>query len=324
MASITKSGKRWRAQVKRNGVRRSETFDTKAAAQAWATREEAAIIDAKHGVFPRKTLAEAFERYSREVSPRKKMWREEWLRLQAFQRDFPAIARKRLDELSTPDFAAWRDKRLETVSGASVERDLTIVSHLFSVARDEWKWIAESPLKGLRWPGQNPARTRLPTWREVRAIVRWLGYSTKAPIDTKYRQGAMAYLIACRTAMRLGEVLQLRPDVGAVAEVSHKTQHLTGQKRRIPLSRSARRLIARIPAGGWTISAPSLDAVFRKARDSAGIADLHFHDSRALALTLLARKVDVMTLAKISGHRDVRILANTYYRERPEAIAERL
>ena len=86
--------------------------------------------------------------------------------------------------------------------------------------------------------------------------------------------------------------------------------------------RSAQRLVRRIP--GWTISGPSLDAVFRKARNSLGIADLHFHDSRALALTLLAKRVDLMTLAKISGHRDVRILANTYYRESAEDIAKRL
>ena len=122
--------------------------------------------------------------------------------------------------------------------------------------------------------------------------------------------------------MRAGEVLQLQPGTGAVAEVSHKTERLTGQKRRVPIGRSAQRLMRRIP--GWTISGPSLDAVFRKARNSLGIADLHFHDSRALALTLLAKRVDLMTLAKISGHRDVRILANTYYRESAEDIAKRL
>ena len=42
-------------------------------------------------------------------------------------------------------------------------------------------------------------------------------------------------------------------------------------------------------------------------------ADLHFHDSRREALSRLAKKVDVMTLAKISGHRDIKILLNTYY-----------
>ena len=50
-------------------------------------------------------------------------------------------------------------------------------------------------------------------------------------------------------------------------------------------------------------------------KELAGLADedLHFHDTRREALSRLAKKVDVMTLAKISGHRDIQILLNTYY-----------
>ena len=54
------------------------------------------------------------------------------------------------------------------------------------------------------------------------------------------------------------------------------------------------------------------------------LADLHFHDTRAEALTRLSRKVDVLTLARISGHKDLRILSNVYYRESAAEIAERL
>lgn len=43
-----------------------------------------------------------------------------------------------------------------------------------------------------------------------------------------------------------------------------------------------------------------------------------------LGLTRLSRKVDVMTLAKISGHTDLRILQEVYYREAAEDIAARL
>jgi integrase len=67
-----------------------------------------------------------------------------------------------------------------------------------------------------------------------------------------------------------------------------------------------------------------LDALFRKARNALMIPDLHFHDSRAEALTRLARKVDVMTLARISGHKDLRVLLETYYRESASDIAARL
>jgi hypothetical protein len=63
---------------------------------------------------------------------------------------------------------------------------------------------------------------------------------------------------------------------------------------------------------------------FRKARDKVLIEGLHFPDSRAEALTRRSRKVDVMTLAKISGRKDLSILQNTSYRESAEDIAARL
>jgi len=41
-------------------------------------------------------------------------------------------------------------------------------------------------------------------------------------------------------------------------------------------------------------------------------------------LTHLAKKVDVLTLAKISRHRDLKILMAHYYRETPDQIAARI
>lgn len=54
------------------------------------------------------------------------------------------------------------------------------------------------------------------------------------------------------------------------------------------------------------------------------LPDLHFHDSRATALTHLAKRVPVEVLAKISGHKGIALLVNVYYRESAEDIAKRL
>jgi len=74
----------------------------------------------------------------------------------------------------------------------------------------------------------------------------------------------------------------------------------------------------------FTLTSASLDALFRKAKANTLIQDLHFHDARADALTRFSRKVDVLTLARISGHRDLKILMQHYYRESAEDIAKRL
>jgi integrase len=39
-----------------------------------------------------------------------------------------------------------------------------------------------------------------------------------------------------------------------------------------------------------------------------------FHDARASALTRMSKKLDVLTLARVSGHRNINQLM-TYYRE---------
>jgi integrase len=103
-------------------------------------------------------------------------------------------------------------------------------------------------------------------------------------------------------------------------------EYLTGRPREVPLSRHAVRLLRPVADREkcFSVSSGTLDTIFRKARDKLLIKDLHFHDSRAEALTRLSRKVDVMTLAKISGHKDLRILQQVYYRESAEDIAARL
>lgn len=329
MAYIRKVKGGWRVEIEKLGVRRSATWPTKAEATGWGIKTEAEIMATRRGQFPRKTLADAIRRYQLEVSRTKGGRRVEELRFDAFERDFSDLAGALLTDISTPDLVRWRDKRLQTVSPGTVRREANQLRNLFSVARDEWKWCGESPFVGFRIPADNPARERRVDMLELRRICRWLGYRT-GMVQTKQQEVAFAFLLALRTGMRAGELLSLSDATvdleRRVARVPHKTQHLTGRPREIPLTRQAVRLLR--PMMGrekvFSVSAQSLDALFRKARDNCLVSDLHFHDSRAEALTRLARKVDVLTLARISGHKDVNLLLRVYYRETAEDIAARL
>lgn len=324
MASFRKQAGKWRAEIARRGVRKSQVFATKAEAVNWAAREETAIVDVEAGVFPKRTLAEAIDDYVAKVSVLKAGARMEEMRLASLKRDFPAMCAKILSKITTADIAVWRDERLKHVTKGSVQRELSTISNLFSVARREWKWCGESPTRDLKAPGANPARERLPTQSEVRRLLRGLCYRTDELPTSKTAECGYAYLLALRTGMRAGELLQLSPATvqGNVAVVTHKMQYKTGRPRRVPLSRHAVRLLKGFP--GFTVSSASLDALFRKARDRLLIDDLHFHDARASALTRFSAKVDVLELARISGHKDLRILNEVYYRKSSEDIGRRL
>jgi integrase len=71
------------------------------------------------------------------------------------------------------------------------------------------------------------------------------------------------------------------------------------------------------------VQSQTLDTLFRRARDRAGLAGFTFHDARHTACTRLARKVDVLDLCKIMGW--VRTTqALSYYNPKASDIARRL
>ena len=94
----------------------------------------------------------------------------------------------------------------------------------------------------------------------------------------------------------------------------------TGGRVSVPVTRRAMRVL---PWHG-TVNANEASVLFSKLCRELLIDGLHFHDARASALTWLSRRMDVMTLARISRHRDLKILLNTYYRESSEDIARRI
>lgn len=336
MAYIRKVKGGWRAQVERRGIRDSHTALTKAAAQQWATKREAEILAGAVSPWPRKTLADAIKRYGLEVTASKRGARAEQLRLDAFERGFPELCGKLFAEIGPDDLAAWRDARLAKVTAGSVQRDINILRHLWTVAVKEWRWApSPGPWQGLRMPGNNPPRDRLLGWREVRRIMRRCGYVTGQAPQTGLQGVAWALLVSLRTAMRAGEVMGLtRAAVdlarGVVTLEQHKTAEQVGV-RRVPLTPHGRRVLGVLCAAApgpsdrlICLSPASLDTLFRRAARSALVDGAHFHDARATALTSMSRRMDVLTLARISGHKDLQILLSTYYRESAADIAQRL
>lgn len=324
----------WRAEVVRKGVRTSQTFERKAEAEAWAAKIESDILAGARGAFPSKTLADALDDYELKVSSQKRSGHFEELRFKALKRDFPDLVGKVMHKITTADLAAWRDARLAKVSGSTVVREAHVLRHVWTVAADEWKWCEQpGPWRGLRMPRENKPRTRRVPWAEVKKICRWAGIRYGVAPQTAQGTAAMAFLVALRTAMRAGEVvgLELR-DVDLAKRVvtlrRHKTYEIVGE-RTVPVSRQAARLLKLMIEDAkkhgrellFDTDAERLSANFVKLMRMCGVKGLHFHDSRGEALTLLAKKVDVMRLAKISGHRDINVLLNTYYRETAEQVA---
>lgn len=320
MASVRKlAGGNWRAEVARQGVRKSKVFDSKTAAKEWAAREEYLILHAKE-VQAQGTFSEALDRYAREVSPSKRGARWEIIRIEKLRRD--KLADMKLSDMRASDFADWRDRRLKEVAPASVIREMQIMSAVMSIAVREWGIISASPLSDVRRPKKPPARDRIPNDNDIAA----LRISAGEDLTRATARAFHAFLFALETAMRAGEICGLTwGNLDLKTRVAHLPITKNGHPRDVPLSREAIRLIEALPKADpvFDLTTQQLDVLWRKLRDRAGVTGLTFHDSRAGATTRLARKVDVLTLARITGHRDLRMLS-IYYRETAADLAKRL
>lgn len=320
MASIqkTETGK-YRAQVYKNGVRKSKVLDSRKAAKAWAARQEYEMDNAEE-VNSRLSFGDLLDRYGREVSAKKRGARPEIIRIERLRRD--KLARAAIGDLTTADFADWRDRRLREVKSGSVRRELEQMSAVLTRARKEWGLMSHNPLEGLLWPKDAPPRDRRPTADEIEA----LRISAGEDLTNATARAFHAWLFGIETAMRAGEIAGLRREhVDTARRVAHLPMTKNGTARDVPLSKEAVRLIEVLPPADpiFGLTSDKISVLFVKIRNRAGVKELRFHDSRHEAITRLARKLNVLELARMVGHRDIRQLS-TYYNATAEELAARL
>lgn len=337
MAYFEKRSGGWRAQIRRVGADTisKSGFRTKAEAAEWAAQIEADIIAGRRGAIPNKTFGDLVQRYIEEVTPTKRSARHEAIRLNRIvglgnkrdgsPKDPDKLALVQLQDLRPEHFAEWRDARLKAVSSPSVRRELNTLSSVCTVAVREWRWLRENPVKAIRKPEGKPPRFRTITADELSRILAACGYVAGEPVLTKQATVGAALLFALETAMRAGEICRVT-DSDITGRVLHIPKTKNGSARDIPLSKKALAIIAQMPRGAhgevFDITPASLDRLFRKARDRALVDGLHFHDSRRTALTRLAKKLNVMELARVSGHKDLRILNAVYFSPNIEDLAD--
>jgi integrase len=314
-------------------VRKSATFDTKAAAQAWAVSVEADILSGRSGYrFASRnkvTVANAIDAYMRERAIHKGGARWEILRCRRFieELDFAGML---IEDVMPNHVATWRDQRLEDgVATSTVNREMTLLSAIFQWAKAEKNWIAVNPAHGVRRPKDPPHRQRLIDEEEIAALLAALGYTYGEKPRRASHYVALAFLFAIETGVRAGEALKLKYEF---VDTEKRVARITGGTkngdlwRDIPLSGKALEILELCRNGNeycFPVASGTLDALFRRAREKAGIEDLHFHDSRHQAATNLSRKISVLQLARVLGHRDIKNVM-IYYNEDAADIAKRL
>ena len=335
MATFRKRGpSRWEAQVRRRGwPTRTSTFHTKADAQAWAADTEAAMHKRAYvddSVLKSTTVRALLQRYLADETPKKKGAESEGWRLQAFMRQ--EFADLPLSEIDSNVMSAWRDQRLKLVSAPTVKRDLILLSHVFTLARTEWKLKIVNPLGDVRRPSSAPHRKRIPSWSEKKRLLRKLTTAAPGePVAGAARNPWIRPLVtfALRTAMRRSEILALQWEhVHTKLRYAHLPATKNGDERDVPLTRKALLILSRLPQAKtgpvFPVSADAVKQVFKRARKRAEIENLRLHDMRHAAATNLSKKLaNVLELSAVTGHKSLAML-KMYYQPDPTEMAAKL
>ncbi|AVS96671.1 hypothetical protein C8232_10735 [Paracidovorax avenae] len=260
-----------------------------------------------------KTFGDAVADYVRTVSPTKTKPKWEERRFHYFKEHFGADTP--LVDITSAEIGQWRETRLKKVMGSTVLREGNLLRNFFTVAMEEWRLIERHPFRGVRMPKQGDSRRQVWGWQQMKRVFR-------ADRDKKTGEVITAFHIALHTSLRLAEV------VGGEYNPKRRVWILQRAKTsgyiEVPLMPRAVRYLDRLGPMKFKVGANEASTLFSKLTRQLLIDDLTFHDTRATALTLLSRKVDVLTLARMSRHKDIRILMNTYYRETAEQISARL
>ncbi|WFP65117.1 site-specific integrase [Mesorhizobium sp. WSM4904] len=333
MATIRKHRNKYQVQVRRTGVAPStKTFTLLADAKEWARHQERLADRAELGPdrkeLERITLAKLVQRYIDEIVPVKKGAEIERIVLEAFLRH--KICKKRLSELTTADFATYRDERLKTITTKSLKRQIAPLSNMFEIARLDWNLpLRSNPLTDLALKVTDNKRDRRLREGEFAKLLE-AGRKTRNPLLIPIVR------LALETAMRRGEIIALRfRDVDIERCTATIRDSKNGHSRTIPLSLLAVEILeTRIAAMNdkarvqnariFPITPVAVRLAWDKLAKRAKVDDLHFHDLRHEAISRFFEKgLTVPEVASISGHRDIRMLLRYAHADRGK-LAQKL
>ena len=324
MATISKKFGKWYVQIRRSFHKPIyKSFIAKQDAHKWA-RETERLIEVGQFVDTteanKTTLKTLLERYEREVVPKKRTTGDKYLISNIMKHSF---VYKVLSHITSSDIAEFRDKRLNVVSGSSVNRELSIVSDCIKRAINEWGcYIRENPVKPSLRCEENPSRTRRLD----------IGEYEKLMMACKKSRAFWCPIIdfAIHSAMRRGELLRL---TWQMVHLDKKYITLppqitkTNKVRNVPLQPHAIEILRKLPRSldgrVFPIGIKNFERTWTKICRRANIKGLRWHDLKREAISrLFERGLSISEVQLFCGNSLATL--NVYTEHNSTTLAEKL
>lgn len=325
MASVIKIGQRWRAQIRRVGVKPiTETFSTKSEAQAWARKIEAKIDAGDYTASSSATLAQVIVEYRklRESGGREVLdTSNEHYQLDRLARWLGKMRVEALEVEHLVEFA--RARRAEGAGPYTVNMDIsklgTVLRHMAPLLKLRIPDVvgqARPMLSHFGLIGGGGKRKRRPAGDELNRICEWLAQETTS--KTKVRMPDLIRLSAI-IGLRRGEGTRilwddLDEDQRLILVRDRKDpRRKAGNDQFIPLVGDALEILLRQPRDSeriFPLHPQTVSKAFTEACRVLGIPDLHFHDLRHEAASALdeagwtTHEIKAVTGHKMDAHLD--------------------
>jgi len=294
----------------------SASFPNKTSAKKWAQRTELEIREnrySKHSEASKHLMSELIDRYIKQVLPQKRDAKNQERQLEVWKEK---LGGKRISDVTSAVVVQVRDElateRIRGTgprSGATINRYLAILSHVFTIAVRDWQWSDENPVKGISRLKEAPGRVRYLSDDERHALLN----ATKDISPILH----CIVVLALSTGARRGEIMGLRwkdVDLKAGRAILHETKN--SERRALGVSGLALDLLkqhAKIRQFDSELVFPDsrdgskpwpLDSTWRKALKKSEIEDFRFHDLRHSAASYLAMNgATTADIAAILGHK---------------------
>lgn len=217
-------------------------------------------------------------------------------------------------------------RRTEAAAPSTICKEYNMLSKAFNLAWKQWEWCRENPCQKVQRPQNNRQVTRwLTIEEEKRLLYACRGYLNNQLVDI--------VITALHTGMRLGELLDLRwQDVDLFRKTITVLKTKNKDPKTIPMTETLADMFrhkAKVvsmsgyvftTSTGTRIRARNLQREFYKAIKKAQIENFRFHDLRhTFATRLVQQGVDLYTVARLLGHRDLST-TQRYAHHNPESL----
>ena len=317
----------YRVLVQRKGFKHLiKSFSTLTDAKKWARAVERKLDTGDYADYSEASkllLGDILKRYISENKHRKlRSYKMFEYRIKILLKD--TLSDINLLRLSSKHVAEFRDRKLLEVGNATFNKYLSLISVVIETARQDWGiYLPVNPCRLIKREKEPNPRDRVLNDNEYSDLLRACSTSMN-----RYLKPIV--LFAMETAMRKGELLQLR-----YKNINFEKRTLlipltkTGKPRTIPLSTKAieilRSMPRRLDGKVFPLTVDSLRNSFDIAKKRARITGFRFHDIRRMACSSLFEKgFSVPEVQIFSGHRTSSILLSTYTKLDAEKIANKL